>query len=362
MTFRGPQARYRALLADGALEADSAQARVVDALERRFRRLSRPEKRWRKWLGRPAPAVRGLYLHGGVGRGKTLLMDMFYACLDDAQIPVRRIHFHRFMDEIHGALRDIPGARDPLKRVAGDIASRARVLCFDEFHVSDIGDAMILAELLSALFERGTTLVATSNTAPSDLYAGGLQRARFLPAIDLIERHCEVVELDAGRDYRLRELTRHPRYYTPKTGDAGDGLSAEFEALARADAVSRAPIRIRDRDIQPVKRAGQVAWFEFDVLCQGPRAAADYIELTRRFGTLIVSGVPVMDDHHNDPARRFIHLVDECYDRSVKLIVSAAAPAEELYRGKRLAEPFQRTVSRLIEMQSREYLARPHHP
>lgn len=358
----GPEAQYRALLAGNVLEADPAQAHVVDVLETRFHKLCRPPPRWRKWLNRPGPVVRGLYLHGGVGRGKTLLMDMFAAALDLGLVPVRRVHFHRFMDEIHRALRNLDGARDPLRQVAGNIASRARVMCFDEFHVSDIGDAMILAELLSAMFDRGVMLVATSNTAPRELYAGGLQRARFRPAIDLIERHCEVLELDSGQDYRLRELTRHPLYYTPNENGGERELVAEFDALARGETVSKTPIRIRARDIQPVRRAGAVAWFEFDVLCGGPRSSSDYIELARRFGTLIVSEVPAMDDDHNDPARRFIHLVDECYDRGVKLIISAAVPPEVLYRGRRLADPFQRTASRLIEMQSREYLERPHRP
>jgi len=361
MAAPGPLARYRSLVEDGSLEPDPAQRAAIASLERCFTALADRRTglidRWR----RRRPPVEGMYLHGRVGRGKTLLMDLFAESLREAGIPVWRIHFHRFMDRVQDELRQ-RGGRDPLPAIARDVVARCRVLCFDEFHVSDIGDAMLLGGLLQPLFERGLCLVATSNTAPRDLYAGGLQRQRFVPAIEAIERHCEVLELAAGTDYRLRELSRHRIYYHPLDADARDELAAEFASLARGETVSEAALDIRGRPLKPLRRAGSVAWFEFDTLCRGPRASGDYIELARRFSTLVLSAVPIMDEPDNDAARRFIHLVDECYDRAVKLIVSAAGPPEALYTGKRLAAPFERTVSRLVEMQSHEYLGREHRP
>lgn len=289
-----------------------------------------------------------------------MLMDLLAESLEETGQAVWRIHFHRFMDHIHARLHELSMRKDPLDLVADQIAGKARVLCFDEFHVSDIADAMMLGELLKGLFERRVTLVATSNTEPDQLYADGLQRARFLPAIEAIKLHCHIHELAANVDYRLRELIRHPIYYCPDDAEARKDLAAEFQALAAGERISQAALDIRGHRIQPIKRAGSVAWFDFATLCQGPRASGDYIELAQRFGTLFVSEVPEMDEGDNDAARRFIHLVDECYDRAVKLIISAAVPPQLLYTGKRLAAPFERTISRLIEMQSRDYLGLPH--
>lgn len=362
MAASGPLARYRALLDDDQLQPDAAQQAVMEQLERRFRALhERPTgiiDRWR----RRHPSVEGLYVHGQVGRGKTLLMDLFAESLQEADIATWRIHFHRFMDHVQDALKRHGRQRDPLPAMAREIAGRCRVLCFDEFHVSDIADAMLLSGLLQPLFERGLCLVATSNTAPRDLYAGGLQRRRFVPAIEAIERHCEVVRLDAETDYRLRELSRHRIYYYPVSEETRSEMIEEFASLTRGKPASDAPLDVRGRSIEPVRRAGPVAWFDFGTLCLGPRASGDYIELARRFSTLFVSDVPAMDETDNDAARRFIHLVDECYDRAVKLVVSAEVAPEDLYTGKRLAGPFERTVSRLIEMQSHEYLGREHRP
>ncbi|NBD96446.1 MAG: cell division protein ZapE [Gammaproteobacteria bacterium] len=358
----GPLARYRALLENDQLEADAAQQVLIERLDERFRTLIESPTglvgRWR----RRHRAVSGLYIHGRVGRGKTLLMDLFAESLEAAGIGCWRIHFHRFMDHVQDALKQHGRQRDPLPAMARDIAGRCRVLCFDEFHVSDIADAMLLGGLLQPLFRRGLCLVTTSNTAPRDLYAGGLQRQRFVPAIEAIERHCEVVELDALTDYRLRELSRHRVYYHPASEDTRREMTEEFESLTRGDRRDAAPLDVRGRSIKPLRRAGPVAWFDFATLCLGPRASGDYIELARRFSTLFLSDVPAMEEADNDAARRFIHLVDECYDRAVKLVLSAEVAPEDLYRGKRLAAPFERTVSRLIEMQSHDYLGREHKP
>jgi cell division protein ZapE len=358
----GPLARYRHLIEANKIQPDPAQQRMAEHLQTCFNQVvQKPQPWWLRWRKRPTGAP-GLYLHGQVGRGKTMLMDLLANSLNDAGIEVWRIHFHRFMDHVHDQLRTLDQQRDPLKQVAEKIAQRARVLCFDEFHVSDIGDAMILGELLKALLARHVVLVATSNTAPEQLYADGLQRARFLPAIAAIERHCRIHELMADEDYRLRELVRHPVYYWPANEQTDQALAEEFQALATGERISSEALKIRGHTIKPLKRAGSLAWFDFATLCEGPRATADYIELARRFGTLVVSRIPQLSEDDNNAARRLVHLVDECYDRAVKLIISADVPPESLYDGQRLSAMFERTRSRLIEMQSRDYLSLPHKP
>ena len=356
----GPLSRYQALIAEGVIQPDPAQAQVVEQLEQRFQSLTARKRLLDRWRKTDSPD--GLYVHGQVGRGKTMLMDLLAHSLEDARVPVWRIHFHRFLDQVHQKLNVLGRTRDPLRLVADHIARRAKVLCFDEFHVGDIGDAMILGELLQALFQRKVTVITTSNTAPGDLYAGGLQRARFLPAIAAIEHHCQIHCLDASTDYRLRELVKHPVYYWPDTEEARADLADEFNKLASGETISKQPLKLRGHTIQPLQRAGSVAWFDFATLCAGPRSSSDYIELAKRFGTLIVSEVPQLGNDDNDAARRLIHLVDECYDRCVKLIIAAEVPPETLYQGQRLEAVFERTVSRLIEMQSRDYLALPHRP
>jgi cell division protein ZapE len=312
-------------------------------------------------LPRARAPLRGLYLWGGVGRGKTFLVDEFFAGL-----PVpgkRREHFHRFMLDVHARLRRHRDRPSPLEQVAADIAEEARLLCIDEFVVNDVADAMILATLLAALFRRGVTLVATSNLPPAALYAGGLQRERFLPAIALIERHCRVVELAAGQDYRLRELERATLWLGPGVAGVDARLEAEFDRLTGGAGERDARIQVAGRAVRARRRAEDVVWFEFRELCEGPRAAADYIEIARCYHAVFLSGVPVMDARADDAARRFVTLVDEFYDRGVKLVLSAAADAPgELYRGERLAFEFRRAASRLHEMQGRDYLARPHRP
>ena len=361
-----PRKRYHDELARGVLLPDAAQAALVEELERVYRSLVLPTERGllgrlaRRLKRRTPEPVRGLYVWGGVGRGKTHLVDLF---IDAPRLDSKlRIHFHRFMQLVHGELNALAEREDPLRIVAGRIAARARVLCFDEFYVSDITDAMILGRLLAALFERGVTLVATSNIEPSRLYADGLQRARFLPAIELIERHTKVVHLDSGTDYRLRALERARTWYTPLGPGAERGLAECFRALVPEHAGEDGALTILGRSVPVVRHAGGVAWFDFETLCGGLRSVADYIEIARDFHTVVLSGVPVLDDDRRDPVRRFIHLVDEFYDRNVNLVVSAAAGPEGLYRGGKLAGPFQRTRSRLVEMQSTDYLGRGHIP
>ena len=307
--------------------------------------------------------MRGLYLWGGVGRGKTYLMDLFHETLPFAD--KQRLHFHRFMQRIHADLAHFAGRPDPLQLAALRFAREAQVLCFDEFHVSDIGDAMILAELLRHLFEAGVTLVATSNTAPGHLYENGLQRRRFLPAIDLIERHADVVHVGGDTDYRLAALRRDGIYHTDATSRAGGGtqaLHASFRALGHAEAAENCDLAINNRTVRARYCAEGVVWFDFDAICDGPRSQNDYVELARLFSTVAIAGVPVFDARREDQARRFIGLIDEFYDRNVKLLLSAAADIDGLYRGSLFATEFERTRSRLKEMQSDAYLHRTHRP
>ena len=313
----------------------------------------------RRLFARQAEAVTGLYLWGGVGRGKTYLMDLFHETLPLAR--KRRFHFHRFMQRVHADLRDLEGRPDPLKTVADRFAADARVLCFDEFFVSDIGDAMILAELFRHLFERRVTLVATSNVAPARLYENGLQRRRFLPAIALIERHTEVVHVGGDVDYRLRVLRRGDIY---RTAGGIEDLIGSFRALCHADPVRDEDLIVNDRPIRARYRAEDAVWFDFDALCRGPRSQNDYIELARLYATVVVHGVPVFnaEAESENAARRFISLVDEFYDRNVKVLFTAAAPVDALYGGSLLTMEFGRTKSRIVEMQSDAYLRRVHKP
>lgn len=308
-----------------------------------------------------APSIpRGLYLWGGVGRGKTFLVDLFYEHLPGTA--KRRVHFHRFMGEIHGRLRALGDVRDPLVRVAADIAEQARVLCLDEFFISDIGDAMILGRLLERLFAEEVVLVTTSNTVPDQLYRDGLQRARFLPAIELIKEHCIVHRLESSTDYRLRTLTQAPVYHQPLSGSTHTAMQRFYEQLTCDTAREGQPLEINGRMIPAIDYCDGVAWLEYSALCEGPRSVADYIELARDFHTVLVARVPQFTAQSENEARRFIHLVDEFYDRNVNLILSAEVPLTELYRGNTLHAEFERTESRLIEMQSEAYLARAHQP
>jgi cell division protein ZapE len=360
--------RCQALLSAQGQSLDDAQRQVIARLEDLRRRLiarqsarSLVTKSLRLLQGARRGPLRGLWLWGGVGRGKTFLADQFYAELPLAA--KRREHFHRFMQEVHAGLRRHRNTPSPLQHVAEGIARQARVLCFDEFAVSDVADAMILASLLEAFFKSGVTLVATSNLAPAELYRDGLQRARFLPAIAQIERHCKVMQLDAGVDYRLRRLERALLFLGPEISDADTRMTAEFERMAEGPGTANADVQVEGRPVRALREAEDLVWFDFRKLCEGPRSTADYIEIARCYHTVLVSRVPVMDAGADDAARRFITMVDEFYDRGVKLLLSAGADSPEgLYRGERLAFEFRRTASRLHEMQGREYLARPHRP
>lgn len=303
-------------------------------------------------------AVRGLYIWGGVGRGKTFLMDLFFESLPIEQ--KRRIHFHRMMQDVHERMKTLRLVEDPLDQVAAGIAQDTRVLCFDEFFVSDIGDAMILGRLLEGLFSRGVTLVTTSNARPDELYKEGLQRQRFLPAINLLKQHTDVVNMDGGTDYRLRILQKAGTYLTPNDERAMEKLDYFFGETASLQVETDIDLDINGRAVRAWRRAKGVAWFRFADICDGPRSQADYIEIARWYPSVIISGVPQFDALHDDQARRFISLVDEFYDRHVKLILSADVDVSGLYTGSRLSFEFDRTTSRLVEMQSTEYLALPH--
>ena len=365
-----PAARYEADLSREGFEPDPAQARAVEALQELWLALQDTPKpglleRLKATVGLAQPArepITGLYLWGGVGRGKTYLMDSFYHSLPFSQ--KRRQHFHRFMHDVHARLKRLKHVEDPLQHVAREIARDTRVICFDEFFISDIADAMILGRLFDWLFTYGVTLVATSNVKPDDLYKDGLQRVRFLPAIELLKRHVKVMNVDGGVDYRLRVLEMAEIYHHPLDAAADDNLERSFDAMCPdpEDVQVGGSIRIEGRDI-PVVRCGEgVAWFRFPALCEGPRGSADYIEIARLFHTVLLSGVPQLDELKENEARRFITLVDELYDHQVKLMISAETPVDDLYTGSRLGFEFKRTVSRLQEMQSHQYLSLPHQP
>jgi len=359
-----PIERYQRDLGQPDFAEDPEQTRLVEHLQALYEALverGEPRQAWWSKLGfgnGGATPVTGLYVWGGVGRGKTYLVDLFFECLPFEG--KQRTHFHRFMRQIHGELKSLRERRDPLAIIAERFASRTRVLCFDEFVVNDITDAMILAGLLDRLFSLGVTLVATSNTAPGELYEDGLQRDRFLPAIELIKAHTRVVHIQGEMDYRLRFLKNARMYLTPPGPEADEALLHNFNHVAPDAGRAGEELEVEGRLLKTLRLADGVVWFDFDVICEGPRSQNDYIELASCFHTLVVSNVPAFDDDGNDQARRFINLVDVLYDRRVKLILSAEAGANELYRGKRLAGEFERTSSRLIEMQSHHYLSQSH--
>ena len=365
-----PAALYRRSIDLGEVMPDAAQAAVIDLLDQLFERAMKRQTPSSglvkdvlgKWFGLSSSAVagsvRGLYIWGGVGRGKTMMMDMFCSALPPERR--QRMHFHRFMRRVHDALGRHSGQANPLLKVADEIAAGGDILCFDEFFVSDIGDAMILGEVMTALFQRGVSLIATSNVEPVNLYKNGLQRSRFLPAIDQIYAHCDVHEIDPGQDFRLRTLQQAKLYHHPLGDKAQQSLLAGFSALAAELEKDNVKLRIENRMIEAVKVAGDVAWFDFPSIGEGPRSQNDYIELATLFTTVLVSNIPLLDASREDAARRFISLVDEFYDRRVKLIVSADQPITTLYQGQRLTFEFERTQSRLLEMQSEAYLSEAH--
>ncbi len=361
----GPLQEYRRRVAAGELTRDAAQQTAVEAFERLHRELlaaGPPPRGWRRRLARrlqrPIEPVRGVYLWGGVGRGKTLTMDLFHSALpfDDKL----RLHFHRFMADVHDGLKKLRDREDPLAIVADRLADRTRIVCFDELAVNDIADAMILGNLFSALFARGVALAATSNLEPGELYRDGLQRQRFVPTIDLIRRHTEVVQVAGSHDYRLQFLQTANVYLHPADAHAHCELEHYFRHAAPDGPAVPGRIEVLNRPIDYVRASDGIIWFDFAAVCDGPRSQDDYIELSKLYQTVLVSGVPQFDAGLENQARRFIALVDEFYDRRVKLILAAEAPLETLYRGNRLTHEFERTRSRLAEMQSHDYLAAAH--
>jgi cell division protein ZapE len=348
---------YEAELVARGYTADPAQLRAVDALERCAQEWAvYKEKRsnpLKKLINRP-DIPRGVYMYGGVGRGKSFLMDCFFGA-----VPLKRktrLHFHEFMREVHRELSGLQGTVNPLDELAKRIARKYRLICFDEFHVADITDAMILHRLLAALFDNGVGFVTTSNFKPDDLYPNGLHRDRILPAIALLNQKLEVINVDNGTDYRRRTLEQLKLYHTPLGAEADAAMRDAFDRLAEKQ--DEEPVlHIEARDIHARRKAGGLVWFDFKTLCGGPRSQNDYLEIATQFHTVLLSDVPHMPVRMASEARRFTWLVDVLYDRRVKLIMSAAVAAELLYTEGPLAHEFPRTVSRLNEMQSSEFLA-----
>src|ERR1700722_8950934 len=358
--------RYLRELGARGYAADAAQSTAVEYLEALRTQLLAEAKQGfgsrllqMLWPLHARPGERrGLYLWGGVGRGKTWLMDLFY---DSVPLRARRrSHFHHFMRDMHEQLRQIGAQREPLELLARRIARRTRLLCLDELYVNDIVDAMLLGGLLPALLRHGVVLVVTSNLAPRELYRDGLQRSRFLPAIAELESKLEVLQLDGGIDYRLRALQRRPIYLDSRGADSSAQLQSMFDELAGDHGDSDAQLRIAGRKLRALRRRGDVVWFSFATLCEGPRSPNDYADIAAAYRTVLLSDVPVFTlPQQDNAARRFIALIDEFYDQGVKLVLSAAAAPEQLYRGELLQFEFRRTASRLLEMQTEASLARP---
>ncbi|CAM7426728.1 MAG: cell division protein ZapE [Enterobacteriaceae bacterium] len=369
-----PTSRYLNALNEGSHQPDDVQKEAVSRLDLIYQQIVTKEQsapqsgglmaKFGKLLGKREPTtltpVRGLYMWGGVGRGKTWLMDLFYQSLPGER--KQRLHFHRFMLRVHEELTQLQGHSDPLEIVADHFKAETDVLCFDEFFVSDITDAMLLGGLMKALFARGITLVATSNIPPDELYRNGLQRARFLPAIDAIKQYCDVMNVDAGVDYRLRTLTQAHLWLSPLNEETQQQMDHLWQALAGAKRAHSPVLEVNHRPLATLGVENQTLAVSFATLCVDARSQHDYIALSRLYHTVMLFDVPVMTPLMESEARRFIALVDEFYERHVKLVVSAAVPLYEIYQGERLKFEFQRCLSRLQEMQSEEYLKRQHMP
>lgn len=352
----GVRELYAQTLASRGYSADPAQLRAVDALELCESEWANYKARRNSLFGKLRRPVipRGVYMHGGVGRGKSFLMDCFFTAL-----PLKRktrLHFHEFMREVHRELAELKGVVNPLYELGERIARRYRLICFDEFHVADVTDAMILYRLLESLFEHRVSIVTTSNFAPDDLYPNGLHRDRILPAIELLKEKMQVVSVDNGTDYRGRTLEQVAMYHTPLNAAADAAMTEAFDRLAETRD-EEPMLHIEHRKVPARRKAGGVVWFDFKVLCGGPRSQNDYLELATQFHTVLLSDVPQMSPRMASEARRFTWLVDVLYDRRVKLIMSAAVAADALYTAGPLSHEFPRTASRLQEMQSAEFLA-----
>jgi cell division protein ZapE len=354
---------YQSLLSQPGFLPDTAQSRAVSLLDDLYQQVTNTggHSGWRSWIPRRSQptAPHGLYFWGGVGRGKTMLMDLFYQAIS-TNVKCQRTHFHSFMNQIHASLRQKKKLEKPLRAIAQDIAAEVQLLCLDEFVIIDIGDAMIMAGLLETLFAEGVLLVTTSNAAPQDLYRDGLQRARFMPAIDLIQQHCQVVQLDGGEDYRLRFLQQTDLYSVPHDDASEQRIRSYMDQQVSAQQTEQRDLIVNGRVLAHHFCAGDTVWFSFAELCETTRSQTDYLELARFFNTIVVTEIRQMDKTRDDVARRFVLLIDVLYDHHVKLICSAEVSPEQLYLGSRLSFEFERTVSRLLEMQSSEYLAQAH--
>ena len=355
-----PAERYAQALASGQFMPDDAQAQAVHELERVWQELIQrykaSKKAFRRFRRQTAP--QGVYMWGGVGRGKTWLMDQFYD-----SIPFRRktrMHFHHFMQHVHRELNKLSGQRNPLDSVADQIYKDAVVICFDEFFVSNVTDAMILSDLFQKLFHRGITLVATSNIAPDCLYKNGIHRDRFIPTIEMVKKHCQVLNVDAGVDYRLRVLKQAQLFKSPLTHDNQNWMAQRFSALSNTQHYSSEPIIINQRIVETIAHTEDVLWCEFSELCFKPRSPADFIEIANIYNTVLVSNVPHLTDFLSEGTRRFIYLVDQFYDRGVNLVLRSEDSIIEIYQGEKLAFEIERTRSRLLEMQSDDYLNEEH--
>ena len=350
---------YQHALEQRGFESDAAQQNAVDRLQRAYQEWahykSRRSSSLKRMLIRPE-VPRGVYLWGGVGRGKSFLMDSFYSVVP--LVRKTRVHFHEFMRGVHHQLDELKGIADPLDEVARRIAKKYRLICFDEFHVSDIADAMILYNLLGALFNNGVSFIMTSNYDPDLLYPDGLHRDRMLPTIALLKDKLDVLNVDAGVDYRKRALDQVESYYTPLGAAADHALRTAYAKVAET-ADEDPCVRIEAREIRALRRAGGIIWFDFATLCGGPRSQNDYLEIASRFHTVVLSAIPAMSAAQSSEARRFTWLIDVFYDHKVKLLMSAEVVPEELYTEGTLANEFHRTVSRIIEMQSRAYMEAP---
>ena len=339
----------------GVIFEDSQQLNALHHFQRVFDELLTENKSRNSWSAvfHSRKLIHGLYVWGGVGIGKTFLMDCFYHCLPFKK--KQRIHFHEFMQSVHNALTLHQGEKDPLKIIASEIARKIDVLCFDEFYVSDITDAMLLGRLIKTLFEKGVCLVATSNTPPDDLYKNGLQRSQFIPAIELIKKNCDIVHVPTEIDYRLRHLKEAGVFYTPLDDIAKQNMEKSFDTLTAGKNINATPLSIFGRQINIKKRADDIIWFEFDELCRVPRSQNDYLEIAKHFRIIFISDIPVIPVTQKDTLCLFVSLVDVFYDARVKLVISAAEPVGQLYNRGYMTLEFTRTHSRLLEMQSTDY-------
>jgi len=357
-----PIERYNLSLQKPGFRHDPAQRHAIELLNELYEVLSlsaRTKPRWWRSFTRKRRLIQGVYLVGSVGRGKTYLMDLFYECLN---VKKKRVHYHRFMLDIHERLRLLPRSPDPLVIIGKQIANNIQVLCLDEFHVTDVADAMLLSGLLNTLFSSGVTLIVTSNTRINDLYLNGLQRERFMQAIELLNIYSKEIDLEVGKDYRLEHLEKGETFLIDPDKLQDNWLTERMLELSPTEIKYQQIISIHNRNIQTLAISDDVVWFEFNELCDTPRAAKDYLEIAKMFHSILISNIPKLVAAKDSAAKRFMHLIDALYDHRVKLIASSEMKPEQLYEGVLLTDIFERTVSRLIEMASHDYLAEPHRP